>query len=452
MAKLHPLLRGFNVVFPLRDFVYLLQLEEYETAEYMGRLHRFFFRRGLERRDTLKWTARAGAVAAMTVAIFVFISVGYGLMTHSLAVSVVMFILLAFTLPIVVLVANIFTMPFFAVGRAMVWRRAARRVAAQPSLQIVVVAGSHGKTTTKNLIYDMVRFTHKTQLIGGNINTTTGIAKWVMNNVQPSTEVLIVEMDAYHPGEIAASCRITPPTIAVLTSIGDQHLLRFGSQEAITRGLAEAFAMPNSVRICGPKTASILSAAGVTADVRVVDAPTYRGAALPCDALSVSVQEDAGYAAAVADALNIPARFVEDACRNFAPPDRRQKPADVFGYEGIDDSYNISQATAHAGVEAAKAMAQKAGKKLVVLTAGIPELPPGMDTEVNTAYGAFLAARADAVVLLLSEYANAVRQGLGTTRTEQAQNMPEAIKQLQAHFPPSDFVLLFQPELTDASY
>lgn len=452
MAKFHRLSRGFNAVFPLRDFVYLLQLEEYETAEYMGRLHRFFFRRGLERRDTLKWTARAIAVALTTVGIVLFVSIGYGLMTHLVVVSVIMLLLLLAMLPIVVLVANTLTIPLFVAGRAVVWRRAARRVAAQPQLKIVVVAGSHGKTTTKNLIYDMVRFTHKTQLIGGNINTTTGIAKWVMKNLQPKTEVLIVEMDAYHPGEIAASCRITPPTIAVLTSIGDQHLLRFGSQEAITRGLAEVFAKPDSVRICGSKTTSILSTAGVTADVRVVDAPMYRGTALPCDTLSASVQEDLGYAAAVADVLDIPARFVEDACRNFTPPDRRQRPADVFGYDGIDDSYNISQATAHAGVQAAKAMAQKAGKKLVVLTAGIPELPPGMDMCVNEEYGVFLAQRADAVVLLLSEFADAVRKGLGATRTETAKDMTEAVEQLQAHFPSSEFVLLFQPELTDASY
>ena len=179
----------------------------------------------------------------------------------------------------------------------------------------------------------------KTQLIGGNINTTTGIAQWVLKNLEPTTELLIVEMDAYHPGEIAASCRITPPDISVLTSIGDQHLLRFGSQKAITRGLAEVFTSvkPNGLRLCGSKTAAMLGETGMASDVRIVDEPTYRGVALPCDHLSTSVKEDVAYAAAVSDALNVPLRFVEDACRNFTPPDRRQKPTTVFGYAGIDD-------------------------------------------------------------------------------------------------------------------
>ena len=77
----------------------------------------------------------------------------------------------------------------------------------------------------------------------------------------------------------------------------------------------------------------------------IVYEPMYCDTPLPCDHLSTSVKEDVAYAAAVSDALNVPLRFVEDACRNFTPPDRRQKPTTVFGYEGIDD-YNISQATA----------------------------------------------------------------------------------------------------------
>ena len=45
-------------------------------------------------------------------------------------------------------------------------------------------------------------------------------------------------------------------------------------------------------------------------------------------------------------------------------------------------------------------MAQEAGKKSSCLTAGIPELPPGADVQINTEYGAFLAQHADAVVVL----------------------------------------------------
>ena len=447
-------LHGFHKAFPLRDFVYLLQLEEYETLRYVERLVRFFFRRGLERRDALKWTVRASMVAVMTVVMIFVFAAGVGVATRSLLVVLVILIVGSVGLPIIVLVGNVMTKPLFVLGHRMVWRRATARVISMPRLKVVVVAGSHGKTTTKNLINDMIRFTYVVQLIGGNINTTTGIAQWILKNLQPSTEVLIVEMDAYHIGEIAASCHITPPDIAVLTSIGDQHLARFGSQEKITRGLGEVFTPRKSglLRICGSQTAHTLRSGGMSFDLRVIDAPVYHETILPCEKMSVSVKEDVAYAAAVADAIDVPLRFIEAACRAFVPPERRQRPAEVFGYVGIDDSYNISNATARAGVLAGKALAAREGKKLVVLTAGIPELPRLISAEQNVVYGAFLASHADAIVLLESEFAPFVRRGLNEAKYASARNITEAVAQLKANFPSSDFVLLFQPELTDASY
>ncbi len=422
-------LHGFHKAFPLRDFVYLLQLEEYETLRYVERLVRFFFRRGLERRDALKWTVRASMVAVMTVVMIFVFAAGVGVATRSLLVVLVILIVGSVGLPIIVLVGNVMTKPLFVLGHRMVWRRATARVISMPRLKVVVVAGSHGKTTTKNLINDMIRFTYVVQLIGGNINTTTGIAQWILKNLQPSTEVLIVEMDAYHIGEIAASCHITPPDIAVLTSIGDQHLARFGSQEKITRGLGEVFTPRKSglLRICGSQTAHTLRSGGMSFDLRVIDAPVYHETILPCEKMSVSVKEDVAYAAAVADAIDVPLRFIEAAFRTFVPPER-------------------------AGVLAGKALAAREGKKLVVLTAGIPELPRLISAEQNVVYGAFLASHADAIVLLESEFAPFVRRGLNEAKYASARNITEAVAQLKANFPSSDFVLLFQPELTDASY
>ncbi len=67
----------------------------------------------------------------------------------------------------------------------------------------------------------------------GTHNTLLGISKFILGNLKPSTEVMIVEMGAYVPGDIQALCEITPPHLAILTGITLQHLERFGSLDKI---------------------------------------------------------------------------------------------------------------------------------------------------------------------------------------------------------------------------
>lgn len=450
MAKSHSFLRPANALFPLRDFLYLLQLEEYEVAGYVHRLRRLFFKRHLERRDTLRFTGRIFVVGALTKVLIALLVVVVGVVTQSWFAVVLAVVACCVAMPLLVLLANVLTLPMFRVAHARVRAQAARKVASMPNLRVVAIAGSHGKTTTKNLLYQMVQSTRRTQMIGGNINTPTGVAQWVLQHLQPQTELLVVEMDAYRIGEIAQTCAVTPADVAVITAIGDQHLTRFGSQDNIVRGISEVFttAKVGAQKFCTPETGAMLTDIGLVTTWTDVTATV--GAA---DKFSDSIREDAALAAAAAGALGVPERFVDEACRTFTPPDRRQKPANVFGYEGIDDSYNISQATAHAGVMAAKAMADKTGKKLLVLTGGIPELPAGMGVAENRKYGDFLAQHTDAVLLLLSEFAPAIRNGLAdNVAYKEAHNLQEAAALMHTNFPTDEYILLFQPELTDASY
>lgn len=456
MARLNAFSRLCNAAFPLRDFLYLLQLEEYEAWPYALRVAPRYFRRGFEQRDTLKWTARIKLLAVLVCGLMASVMTVGGLYfswPSFLVLTAVVFI----TTPDFVFVANILSKPLFwlAHERLNAQGRAVRERA--PNLRVIAIAGSYGKTTTKNFLFEMIRRHHKTQLIEGNINTTAGIAQWMQKTFDPSTEVLIVEMDAYHPGEIAASCSIVQPDMAILTSIGDQHLIRFGSQAKIVQGLQEVFAETkrDGLRVCSAEVASILNEYGYDHAVRTVatDALVYQGETIDTSNLSDSVREDAIYAAAIAEAMNVPARFIDEAIRSFSVPDRRQKAKEVFGYEGIDDSYNISIATAHAGVLAAANLAKTSNKKLVVLTAGIPELPRGTSEQENAHYGAFLAEHADAVLVLKSEHFADIARGIEhRIPMMSAANLGEAVPLLHAQCPIEDFVLLFQPELTDASY
>ncbi len=456
MAPSNAFWKMCNAIFPLRDFLYLLQLEEYETRQYARRALRRYLRRGFEQRDTLKWTPRIIVIAALTCILMILFSAVL-MSGETIFFSVISVVITLLITPDAVLLANVISKPLFLIAHARLNARARKARAVMPNLRVIAIAGSYGKTTTKNLLYDMVRAHFKTQLIEGNINTTAGIAQWMLKKLDRSTELLIVEMDAYHPGEIAASCSIVQPNMSIITSIGDQHLVRFGSQAKIVQALQEVFAetVTDGLRVCSANVSSILKEYGYDHRVQMIsiDAPMYQGESMSLDAFSNSVREDAAYAMAIAESLHVPKRFVDEALRSFVLPGRRQQVGEVFGYEGIDDSYNISVATAEAGVTAASNLAKKVGKKLVVLTAGIPELPLKESQKENAQYGAFLAEHADAVLVLKSEHFTDVVSGIdGKIPMMSAKNLAEAVPILHAQCPIENFVLLFQPELTDASY
>jgi UDP-N-acetylmuramoyl-tripeptide--D-alanyl-D-alanine ligase len=139
-------------------------------------------------------------------------------------------ILTIICIPLDVLVANLLTSPIFAMIKNRRLYLASTKVESAHNLQVIAVAGSYGKTTIKQLIYEMIRYSKRVQMVEGNINTPLGIADWVIAKLHQNTDVLIVEMDTYRQGEIAECCWVTPPDIAILANIGDQHLEAPGSR------------------------------------------------------------------------------------------------------------------------------------------------------------------------------------------------------------------------------
>jgi UDP-N-acetylmuramyl pentapeptide synthase len=141
-------------------------------------------------------------------------------------------------------------------------------------------------------------------------------------------------------------------------------------------------------------------------------------------------------------------------------PDRRQKEAEWHGYAAIDDSYNISLTTARAGVEAAVALAKREGKKLLVVTAGIPELGPA-EKIGNEKLGELIASRADHAAILKSIFAGEIIKGIRSYEKIIARNgenfsvfddLSVFSAKAPAQFPSDGWAVLVQPELTDLYY
>lgn len=98
---------------------------------------------------------------------------------------------------------------------------------------VIGITGSFGKTTTKEYLFDILSQKYTVAKTLQNMNTTAGVAMSVLTEVGPETQILIAEMGAYKPGEIAEICRMIKPRYGILTAIGNQHLELFGSRERL---------------------------------------------------------------------------------------------------------------------------------------------------------------------------------------------------------------------------
>jgi UDP-N-acetylmuramoyl-tripeptide--D-alanyl-D-alanine ligase len=145
-------------------------------------------------------------------------------------------------------------------------------------LTIVGITGSSGKTSTKDLLAAVLAPLGEVVAPPGSFNNELG-HPWTVLRATESTDYLVLEMSARHPGNIAALAEIAPPSIAVVLNVGTAHLGEFGSREAIAATKAELpQAVPSSgVVILNVDDAAVAAMADQTA-ARVVRVGRSTGA------------------------------------------------------------------------------------------------------------------------------------------------------------------------------
>lgn len=107
-----------------------------------------------------------------------------------------------------------------------------------PKLTVVGVTGSSGKTSTKDLLAQVLEPLGPLVAPPGSYNTEVGVPLTVLR-ADESTRTLVVEMGARGVGHIAHLCGIAPPTIGVVLNVGSAHLGEFGDRDTTARAKAE---------------------------------------------------------------------------------------------------------------------------------------------------------------------------------------------------------------------
>ncbi|WP_026875628.1 UDP-N-acetylmuramoyl-tripeptide--D-alanyl-D-alanine ligase [Jiangella gansuensis] len=107
-----------------------------------------------------------------------------------------------------------------------------------PQTTVVGVTGSSGKTTTKDLLAQVLEPLGPLVAPPGSYNSEVGVPLTVLRADQ-DTRTLVVEMGARGPGHIAYLCGIAPPSVGIVLNVGSAHLGEFGDRDTIARAKAE---------------------------------------------------------------------------------------------------------------------------------------------------------------------------------------------------------------------
>ena len=115
------------------------------------------------------------------------------------------------------------------------FQRLAQYYLEKMQVDVLAVTGSNGKTTTKDMLAQLLATTYKTYKTQGNYNNEIGLPYTVLH-MPEDTEKLVLEMGQDHLGDIHLLSELAKPKTAIVTLVGEAHLEFFGSRTEIAQG------------------------------------------------------------------------------------------------------------------------------------------------------------------------------------------------------------------------
>lgn len=107
-------------------------------------------------------------------------------------------------------------------------------------IPVIAIAGSNGKTTTKEMVAAVLKMKFAVLSTEGNLNNHIGVPRTLFR-LTSKHEVAVVEIGTNHFGELKYLCSIAQPTHGLITNIGKEHLEFFGDETGVAREERELF-------------------------------------------------------------------------------------------------------------------------------------------------------------------------------------------------------------------
>jgi UDP-N-acetylmuramoyl-tripeptide--D-alanyl-D-alanine ligase len=289
---------------------------------------------------------------------------------------------------------------------------------------VVGVAGSNGKTSTKELLAAALRPVHAVHATAGNLNNLVGVPATLLA-LPATTAVAVVELGTNQPGEIARLAALAQADVAVITSIGEEHLEGLGTIDGVLREEAEAAVGAACTVIAGDDAAMadrlVAAIAGRTG--RLVRAGLTVGDVVPeawgleadgqgwfvLDGARVAVPlvgvhnlRNALLAVVVARELGVAPATAASGIAAMPRPAMRSALAPL-GRRGawlLNDAYNANPPSTRAAIDTLAALDRPAVRQRVAVLGTMRELGPHADALHDDVLRHALAAPIDLIVAL----------------------------------------------------
>lgn len=373
-------------------------------------------------------------------------------------------------LPLVLIVADLVLAPYERHAQRAFYAEAVARLARVRPF-VIGITGSYGKSSSKAMLAHILQFHAPTLAATGSINTVMGVTRHLRENLIPGQRFLVVEMGAYAVGSIARLCALTPPAAGLITAVGDMHLERFGSTDAIRLAKSElARAVPpGGVLVVNGDSPNALRIAQDSPDRRVLLYGEQTTEPVETRVRSVRFTKQGTHFTLVTRTreyqcftplhgrpiiLNLAGAFTL-ACavgadpevsiaafRTLKPVSNRLEVVEDAGVTWIRDAYNSNQFGFRAALEVA---ADLPAARRILMTPGVIEMGPSQ-YEVNRALAAEAARVCDST-LIVSEtnhaaFADAFRAASRDDRLVTVANRTDAFKWLHSQLGEGDVVIL----------
>ncbi len=264
----------------------------------------------------------------------------------------------------------------------------------QFNIPFLAITGSNGKTTTKELVNEVLSTSLKTYTTKGNLNNHIGIPLTILS-VKKDAAIAVIEMGANHQKEIEGYCTYTLPTHGIITNCGKAHLEGFGGVEGVKKGKGELFdylrknkgivfimndydylvemskGIPN-IKTYGTTNAAIVGVADT--NKQLLEVTMVKGT----DIQQIHTNLVGAYnlpnvlaAVAVGKYFNVPDEKIKMALENYVPSNSRSQLIEKDGNKIILDAYNANPTSMKAAIENIAAM-QNNNK--ILLLGGMMEL------------------------------------------------------------------------------
>ena len=230
---------------------------------------------------------------------------------------------------------------------------------------VVAVTGSAGKTSTKDMIYSVLKEKYKVHKTIGNQNNHIGLPLTILS-LDKDNEVLVLEMGMNHLKEISYLTSIAKPDVAVITNVGTAHIGNLGSRENILKAKLEILEglNPNGTVIINNDNDLLhkwylenkdnykiitIGINEVSDYMPVIIEKGEWGTTFSCKNTIYKVPVGGDHfiynalsAIAVANLFNVSTKEIQDGIINFELSSNRMSVSVTEGITLIDDSYNAN--------------------------------------------------------------------------------------------------------------